>query len=184
MASAVVTAASRFELPVAGADHEWRDAAKALLASQRERVRADFSAGVDIQKLLGNWCAAIDAVVVSAWQRSFAAAGLSSGELSLLATGGYGRGELYPLSDIDLLVLADSRAQKRAEPALAKFWALLWDAGLAAGHAVRSVPQCLDAARGEIQVLTSMLELRTLAGDDHVGFTHGNFEKLFGTKAK
>jgi len=167
MASAVVPAASRFDLPAAGNDNEWRDAAKALLAAQRERVRAEFSAGVDIQRLLGTWCAAIDAVVVSAWQRSFAAAGLAPTDLSLLATGGYGRGELYPQSDIDLLVLAESRAQKRAEPALAKFWALLWDAGLAAGHAVRSVAQCVDAARGEIQVLTSMLELRTLAGDEH-----------------
>jgi [protein-PII] uridylyltransferase len=166
MASAVVTAASRFDLPAAGNDNEWRDAAKALLAAQRERVRADFSAGVDIQRLLGAWCAAIDAVVVSAWTRSFAAAKVPAEGVSLLATGGYGRGEMYPFSDIDLLVLADARAQKRVEPALAKFWALLWDAGLAAGHAVRSVAQCVDAARGEIQVLTSMLELRTLAGDD------------------
>jgi len=74
---------------------------------------------------------------------------------------------MYPQSDIDLLVLAEPRAQKNAEPALAKFWALLWDAGLAAGHAVRSVAQCVDAARGDIQTLTSMLELRTLAGDAH-----------------
>jgi [protein-PII] uridylyltransferase len=72
---------------------------------------------------------------------------------------------VYPIPDIDLLVLAEPRVQKRAEPALAKFWALLWDAGLAAGHAVRSVAQSLDAARPDIQVLTSMLELRTLDGD-------------------
>jgi [protein-PII] uridylyltransferase len=166
MAGAVAADAALTALPEAGTDNEWRDAAKALLAAQRERMRADFSAGVDIQKLLAHWCAAIDAVVASAWARSFAATRLDPAELSLLATGGYGRGELYPLSDIDLLVLAEARAQKRAEPALARFWALLWDAGLAAGHAVRSVAQCVDAARGEIQVLTSMLELRTLAGDE------------------
>ena len=166
MSGAAVAIPTLASLPERGPDNEWRDAAKALLAAQRERVRADFAAGLDIQRLLLAWCGAIDAVVVSAWQRSFAATSLDPAGLNLLATGGYGRRELYPHSDIDLLVLAEARAQKRAEPALAKFWALLWDAGLAAGHAVRSVAQCVDAARGEIQVLTSMLELRTLAGDE------------------
>jgi len=167
MPGAVAATAALASLPEGANDSEWRDAAKASLAAQRERVRSDFAAGIEIQRLLGAWCAAIDAVVVSAWHRSFAAAKLPSAELALLATGGYGRGEMYPQSDIDLLVLAEPRAQKNAEPALAKFWALLWDAGLAAGHAVRSVAQCVDAARGDIQTLTSMLELRTLAGDAH-----------------
>jgi [protein-PII] uridylyltransferase len=166
VSSAVAASAALASLPVSGPDSEWRDAAKAMLAAQRERVRDDFSAGTDIQRLLLGWCAAIDAVVVSAWLRSFTAAKSDPSGLSLLATGGYGRRELYPHSDIDLLVLAEARAQKRAEPALSRFWALLWDAGLAAGHAVRSLAQCVDAARGEIQVLTSLLELRTLAGDD------------------
>ncbi len=127
-------------------------------------MRADYASGVPVQRLIGQWCAAIDAVVVSAWARSVGASGEIG--LSLLATGGYGRGEMYPLSDIDLLVLAEARVQKRAEAALARFWALLWDAGLAAGHAVRSLAQCVDAARADIATLTSMMELRTLAGDD------------------
>jgi [protein-PII] uridylyltransferase len=153
-----------------GSDGEWREAAKARLAAQRERVRADFAAGAGIQRLLLDWCGAIDEIVVSAWERGFAQCGEvaadSRSHMTLLATGGYGRRELYPHSDIDLLVLAGPDAQKHAEPALAKFWALLWDAGLAAGHAVRSVPQCVEAARADIQVLTSMLEVRTLAGDE------------------
>jgi len=166
MSSAVAATAALASLPESGPDSEWRDAAKAFLAAQRERVRADFSAAADTQRLLLGWCAAIDAVVVSAWQRSFAAAKIDAAGLTLLATGGYGRRELYPHSDIDLLVLAEARVQKRAEPALSRLWALLWDAGLAAGHAVRSTAQCVDAARGDIATLTSMLELRTLAGDD------------------
>ena len=68
--------------------------------------------------------------------------------LALFAVGGYGRGELFPQSDIDLLVLGRARrAAARTKPALARFFALLWDAGLPASHAVRSAAQCIEAAR-------------------------------------
>src|SRR4249919_1988682 len=169
MASAVALAAAPVDLPAAGPDAEWRDAAKAALQSHRDRMQADFSAGVEIARLLGQWCGVIDAVVVSAWNRSVGEEQSrlkAAPTVTLLATGGYGRGEMYPLSDIDLLVLGEARALKKAEGALSRFFALLWDAGLAAGHAVRSLPQCVDAARADIATLTSMLELRTLAGDE------------------
>ncbi|MET0718204.1 MAG: [protein-PII] uridylyltransferase, partial [Pseudoxanthomonas sp.] len=77
------------------------------------------------------------------------------------AVGGYGRGELFPQSDIDLLVLAEPDAQLAHGEALAAFVALLWDAGLPVGHAVRSAAQCTQAA-ADITVLTAMLEARPL----------------------
>src|SRR3546814_3131867 len=82
----------------------------------------------------------VDALVRSAWQRAHCA----SADMHLLATGGYGRGELFPGSDVDLLVLAESAAQSAHHEALARFFALLWDAGLCAGHAVRSLEQCVQ----------------------------------------
>ena len=100
--------------------------------------------------------------VTIAWQRCLGEAEA----IALLATGGYGRGELYPFSDVDLLVLAEPRVQKAREPALARFFALLWDAGLQTSHAVRSVEQCQHAAREDIATLTSLLELRSLGGGE------------------
>ena len=153
--------ALRTSLALAPDDSAWRDMAKAALLADRDRAESAFHAGVDIQRLIGQRCALIDGLVGGAWMRCMD----SSAPASLLATGGYGRGELYPLSDIDLLVLAETRQQKKMEAAVSRFFALLWDAGLATGHAVRSVGQCVDAARGDIATLTSMMELRTLGGD-------------------
>ncbi len=148
-------------LAQAADDTAWRELAKAAMAEGLARAEQGFRAGTDIQQLIGQRRALIDGLVGDAWRRCVD----PRAAVSLLATGGYGRGELYPYSDIDLLVLADPAVQKRIEPAMSRFFALLWDAGLAAGHAVRSVAQCMDAARGDIATLTSMMELRTLAGD-------------------
>ena len=144
------------------ADAAWRDQARQALVAQREQLRAGFASGEPIERLIHRHRQGTDAQVVSAWQRCL---GDADGA-TLLATGGYGRGELYPQSDIDLLVLAESSAQRKHAAALARFFALLWDAGLAAGHAVRSVRECVDAARADIATFTSLMELRTLAGRD------------------
>ncbi|HMB57265.1 MAG TPA: [protein-PII] uridylyltransferase [Arenimonas sp.] len=145
-----------------GNDQAWRDAVRAALAEQRAALQAAYSAGEGIERLIARQCAAIDAVVASAWTRCLN----DDPALSLLATGGYGRGELYPQSDIDLLVLAEPKFQKKSLPAISRFIALLWDAGLAASHALRSLRECVDAAKNDIATLTSMMELRTLAGSD------------------
>ncbi len=149
-------------LAQAGDDGAWRDAARALLAEQREDLRERFQRSEDIERLIARHCAAIDGFVRSAWARCVA----DDAPLVLLATGGYGRGELYPLSDIDLLVLAEPAAQKAHADNLSRFFALLWDAGFAAGHATRSVDECRQAASDDITVLTALSELRVLAGVD------------------
>ncbi len=143
-------------------DAAWRDQARHTLAVQREQLRNDFAAGEPIERLIHQHREAIDSVVISAWQRCLG----DVDDLSLLATGGYGRGELYPQSDIDLLVLAEPSSQQAHAAGLARFFALLWDAGLAAGHAVRSVEECVEASRADIATLTSLMELRVLAGGE------------------
>ena len=146
----------------AGGDAAWRELAKAELLGHRASMQRAFSEGEPVARLIGKRCELIDTLVASAWQHC-----LDGGDgLTLLATGGYGRGEIYPHSDIDLLVLAEPRRQRQCEPAMARFFSLLWDAGLATGHAVRSIRECVDAAREDIATLTSMMELRTLGGDD------------------
>nr|WP_269450910.1 [protein-PII] uridylyltransferase [Stenotrophomonas sp. MMGLT7] len=84
--------------------------------------------------------------------------------MALFAVGGYGRGELFPCSDIDLLVLAEGTAQQAGEAGLARLFALLWDAGLPVSHAVRSPAQCTVAAEDQT-VLTALIEARALVAD-------------------
>ncbi len=147
-------------LPPDGDDAAWRDAAKAALAGSAAVLAARFDAGEPVGRLLGGRAGAVDAVVVSAWGRAL---GARAADAALFATGGYGRGELFPQSDVDLLVLAEPKLQRAIEPALQRFFALLWDAGLPTGHAVRSLAQCREAA-ADITVLTALSERRRLAG--------------------
>nr|WP_174754945.1 [protein-PII] uridylyltransferase [Arenimonas daejeonensis] len=147
-------------LAAATDDAAWREAAKAGLAARRAGLRRRFEAGEAIDRLVSLCNEASDTVVTSAWSRCLPA----DAPLQLLATGGYGRAELYPQSDIDLLVLAEPEAQKAHEAAIGHFFSLLWDAGLATSQAVRSTAQCVEAAREDITVLTALMECRVLAG--------------------
>ena len=83
---------------------------------------------------------------------------------ALAAVGGFGRGELYPFSDVDLLVLLPAEPSPSAEATLSGLIAAMWDVGLEPGCSVRTVEQCLTEARADITVETSLLELRWLAG--------------------
>jgi [protein-PII] uridylyltransferase len=148
------------QLARASDDAGWRDSAKSLLVEHRDDLRNRYERGEDVERLIARHCATIDIFVGSAWSRCVP----TGAPLGLLATGGYGRGELYPLSDIDLLVLAEPDAQKTFAENLSRFFALLWDAGLAAGHATRSIDECQQAAREDITVLTALSELRVLDG--------------------
>ncbi|KRA21201.1 [protein-PII] uridylyltransferase [Lysobacter sp. Root604] len=142
------------------------NAVDAALA-QRFDAGADTPAdGIDIDRLLRVRADTVDAEVRAAWRDSVPA----DAPLALFAVGGYGRGELFPQSDIDLLVLAESQAQADHAEALGRFFTLLWDGGLPVGHAVRSAAQCTEAA-ADITVLTAMLEARPLAADHHAGAT-------------
>jgi [protein-PII] uridylyltransferase len=89
-------------------------------------------------------------------------------DCALAAVGGYGRGQLYPSSDVDLLILVPNEQHatmdSAAAPQLEQLIGLLWDIGLDIGHSVRSIGQCLDEAERDITVKTALLEARWLAG--------------------
>jgi [protein-PII] uridylyltransferase len=85
--------------------------------------------------------------------------------LALVALGGYGRGELAPASDIDLLVLHGSRRSEPARAAAERLFYPLWDAGFTVGHAVRTVRDCQALAAGRLDAATALLDARLLAGD-------------------
>nr|WP_246505395.1 [protein-PII] uridylyltransferase [Coralloluteibacterium stylophorae] len=146
----------------AGADDAaWREAAREALAAVDADLARRYREDEDIDVLLGDRAAAVDAVVRSAWLHCVG----DDAPLHLLATGGYGRGELFPHSDVDLLVLAEPIAQAANADGLARFFTALWDAGIAPGHAVRSLDQCTEVAAVDVSVATALMETRLLAGD-------------------
>ena len=99
-------------------------------------------------------------------QRLYPLPNPSTGErLALVATGGYGRGELAPFSDVDLLFLYPYKLTARSEQVVEETLYFLWDLNLKVGQAARSLDDCLRQARADVTIRTAMLEMRYLWGD-------------------
>lgn len=141
-------------------DAAWAAATRSALAQADADLAARFDRGDDVDALVAARAATVDGLIRAAWLRCLP----GYAGLALFAVGGYGRGELFPQSDIDLLVLADDALQQAHRDALARFLALLWDAGLQASQAVRSPTQCTEAAADQT-ALTAMIESRALLAD-------------------
>ncbi|HRO28151.1 MAG TPA: [protein-PII] uridylyltransferase, partial [Luteimonas sp.] len=142
----------------AAEDAAWVATAAETLRGQDASFAQRFDAGGDIERLLMARVIAVDALVRQAWSRAIPA----DADLTLFAVGGYGRGELFPRSDVDLLVLVGPDVREADTAALSRLFALLWDAGLPVGHAVRTLAECTQAAADDITVMTAMLEARPL----------------------
>ena len=110
--------------------------------------------------------AVTDAGLIELFERTAHDAGRRrrKGAVALLAVGGYGRGELAPQSDVDVVLVHERRASGIDELASA-LWYPLWDAGLKLGHAVRSIDDQLALADEDLDTATSLLTVRPLAGD-------------------
>ena len=87
-------------------------------------------------------------------------------EIALVAEGGYGRGELHPKSDIDLMILLEEEENQKTKDLLEKFLMLLWDIRLEIGHSVRTIEECVDESTNDITVATNIMEARLLAGSE------------------
>ena len=135
-------------------------------ASQRERLqqgrqelRQRFSADGNARHMLQQHRLLIDRTLRSLWQEADL-----PGSLALAAVGGYGRGELFPYSDVDLLVLLPHEPDAALKAKLEALIGGLWDAGLEPGHGVRTIEECVSESAKDITVQTSLLEARWLAG--------------------
>lgn len=145
------------------------DSGEPAVAVYREHLRAvddaldfHFLDGEDAGHLTHRRAAVIDELLRIIWARS----GIGTDEpVGLLAVGGYGRGELHPGSDVDLLVLLRDPDITPYEEPLRGFIQLLWDIKLKIGSSVRSLQECEIEAAKDVTVATNLMEARLLAGD-------------------
>ena len=120
-----------------------------------------YKANLSITEIVSGRAWAIDQILKLAWQ---AQPWQNEKDISLVAVGGYGRGELLPHSDIDLLILTRSDNISGYKSCISSFCALLWDIGLEIGQSVRSIKQCKNEAITDITVATALMESRTIYG--------------------
>ena len=138
---------------------------KKALRQINDVLNARFMGNRDIRRLIEDraWC--IDQILREAWDRFTWS---NEAAISLVAVGGYGRGELHPHSDIDLLILLENEDQELFRDSIERFLMLLWDIGLEVGQSVRSIAECADEARADLTVITNLMESRTIAGPEHL----------------
>lgn len=132
------------------------------LRRDRLNLERDFLQKGKAAHLLKAHSKLIDRYLCHIWQQLDLPKGLA-----LIAVGGYGRGELYPKSDIDLLILLTNEPDTALQNTLRELIALLWDIGLEVGHSIRTIAECMTES-SDITVQTNLLEARRLCGNEQL----------------
>jgi [protein-PII] uridylyltransferase len=152
-----------------------RESYRASKESLLTSMQAEGTSIRGIRKLLQALARNADNTLKLLWKR----AGMPA-EFALVAVGGYGRGELFPASDVDVVVLMPDGTSTEQDPALQRkveaFIGQCWDAGLEIGSSVRTVSECVAWAHKDVTVQTSLLEARLVTGERHL---HAQFQRRF-----
>ncbi|MFA7242921.1 MAG: [protein-PII] uridylyltransferase [Sulfuricellaceae bacterium] len=132
---------------------------RVTLQAGRDELRRNYLENGNTAALLHGHSWLVDKLLVSIWRQL-----ALPRSIALIAVGGYGRRQLFPYSDIDLLILLPENPDAAHCPSLEPLVGLLWDIGLEVGHSMRTLTQCLDEAKN-ITVQTNLLEARFLTGN-------------------
>jgi len=126
-------------------------------------IQERFFASGDAAPVLSALSALIEQMAIDAFQASLAS--LPDPNIGMLAVGGFGRRELFPFSDVDVIILIERESQAAGvKNALSEFVRLLWDAGLRLSHSVRTIAECAEIHEGNIELSISLLDRRIVAG--------------------
>ncbi|HST27202.1 MAG TPA: [protein-PII] uridylyltransferase [Rudaea sp.] len=147
-------------IPRSGVSREARMALRQLLDDNDRQLAEAFRAGLNVDELTHARAGAVERIVAHAWTACIGDADAAA----LHAVGGFGRAELFPHSDVDLLVLCEQSPTGPLSRALEAFFACLWDIGLKPGHAVRTPSECREHAAADASVYTSLFDARRIAG--------------------
>ncbi len=116
----------------------------------------------DITTIINARACYIDQLLTKLWCQHQ----LDEYQISLIAVGGYGRSELHPYSDIDILLLTQDQIEQELEQKISAFITQLWDIKLDIGHSVRSIKECLKQAVNDVTVATNLMEMRQVCGNE------------------
>jgi [protein-PII] uridylyltransferase len=136
-------------------------ASRAALSAASDNIRERFLSGESVVTLVHARSAVVDALLTHLWQQY---AKDCIGTAALVAVGGYGRAELHPFSDVDILLLLPKKLPADHKSQLGDFVTALWDVGLEIGHSARTVKQCRAEAKADLTVATSLMESRLIVG--------------------
>ena len=134
------------------------------IKSGNEQLKLLFAQGETMTQLVKQRACLIDFLLIQVWNRTIPV----GTDAALIAVGGYGRGELHPQSDIDLLFLLGSADTDDLADPLGALLTFFWDIGLEVGHSVRTLEECVIAATQDITVITNLMESRLLAGPGYL----------------
>ncbi|MFD0929851.1 [protein-PII] uridylyltransferase [Methylophilus glucosoxydans] len=145
-------------MTVIGKEHlkHWR----ASVQLTRQQLADAYLAKPQAKRLLQQHTRSLDLLLKQIWQ-----AYALPDSACLVAVGGYGRGDMFPYSDIDLLILMPENSDAALQTLVESLIGTLWDIGLNIGHSVRSLKECLDEAQLDVTIMTNLLEARWLSGD-------------------
>lgn len=146
---------------------------KSRLATGQADLRDSYLAEPEPLRLLQGRSLLVDAALHDLWTELDV-----PDTLAMVAVGGYGRGELYPASDVDLLLLLPNQPDETVVKLLETLIGLFWDIGLEIGHSVRTVEECLSEAAADLTVRTALVEARYLVGSETL---FAQFREQFGS---
>ncbi len=135
---------------------------KEIIHKKNEALTKKFNPQHNVEPLLLEKSVFIDDILINCWNHFLKD---QAQYLCLIATGGYGRNELFPCSDIDILILLKDADISTFQDGLSEFSNFLWDIGLKPGQSVRTVAECLQQAAEDQTIMTNLLELRLITGN-------------------
>ncbi|OQW91973.1 MAG: [protein-PII] uridylyltransferase [Beggiatoa sp. IS2] len=134
---------------------------RSALTQGNEAIKSHFSETMNATEAVQQRAWLVDQILKQAWKQCTVS---ESKSVAVIAVGGYGRGELHPASDIDLLILLDYSLDATTQACIERFITLLWDIRLQIGHSVRTLTECEQQAAKDITVITNLIEARLLIG--------------------
>ncbi|MCP4041299.1 MAG: [protein-PII] uridylyltransferase [Gammaproteobacteria bacterium] len=134
---------------------------KEVMQEIRNSLEQRFRDNTEVSLLVREYAKAIDEILIRAWDHFFPE---NDSDLTLTAVGGYGRCELHPASDIDIMILLEEDGAPTYKGSIERYLAFLWDIGLDVGHSVRTVADCAREAEQDLTVITNLMEARQLCG--------------------
>ncbi|HFC29731.1 MAG TPA: [protein-PII] uridylyltransferase, partial [Oceanospirillales bacterium] len=125
---------------------------RTILQKSEKKLRSSFNKDSNVVDLVRTRAWYVEQILLALWQENQLGA-----KLALVAVGGFGRGDLHPYSDVDILLLKPNNT-KKYDVAISQFIQNLWDIGLDIGSAVRTAKECYEQARDDVTIATNLME--------------------------